>query len=137
MAGFSRIYCIGGEGGFQGADGINPMALQIWVGDADRQWLEAHAFDPGISSLGQVRAVIPAAPDDPDMLLDALIMFYPQHFQGCPSLPSVREQLKGKTRVDFNLGENVPAEWEKLREEARPLMADMAIFEAQLVRIET
>lgn len=137
MAGFSRIYCIGGEGGFGGADGINPMVLQIWVGDADRRWLEAHAFGTGISSLGAVRVVIPAAPEDPDMLLDALIMFYPQHFDGCPSLPAVREQLSGTTRVDFNLGENVPEGWAELREEARPLLGDLVIFEARLVRTET
>ena len=42
MAGYSRIYCIGGLGGFGGADGINPILLQIWVGDASRQWFEAH-----------------------------------------------------------------------------------------------
>jgi hypothetical protein len=52
MAGYSRIYCIGGLGGFAGADGINPMLVQIWVGDADRQWLEAHYFDPGLEPLG-------------------------------------------------------------------------------------
>ena len=45
MAGFSKIYLVGREGGFQGADGINEVALQIWVGDASRQWLEPHYFE--------------------------------------------------------------------------------------------
>lgn len=34
MAGFSRMYCIGGLGGFMGADGINPLNALILVGDA-------------------------------------------------------------------------------------------------------
>lgn len=45
MAGFSKIYCVGGLGGFQGADGVNPILFQILVGDASRQWLQVHYFD--------------------------------------------------------------------------------------------
>ena len=45
MAGFSKIYCIGGEGGFLGSDGINPIALQIWQGEGNRMWFEVHYFD--------------------------------------------------------------------------------------------
>lgn len=45
MAGYSKIYCIGGEGGFLGADGMNPIDFQILVGDADRQWLEVRYFN--------------------------------------------------------------------------------------------
>ena len=44
MAVYSRLYCIGGLGGLAGADGLNPISLQIWVGDASRQWFEAHYF---------------------------------------------------------------------------------------------
>ena len=44
MAGFDRIYVFGGLGGFQGADGVNPIAMQIWIGWGDRKWLEAHYF---------------------------------------------------------------------------------------------
>ena len=33
MAGFSKIYVIGREAGFQGADGVTDVQLQIWVGE--------------------------------------------------------------------------------------------------------
>lgn len=41
MAGYSRAYWIGEPGGFEGADGMNPILVEILVGDADRQWWEA------------------------------------------------------------------------------------------------
>jgi hypothetical protein len=41
MAGYSSIFCLGGVGGFQGCDGINPINLQIFVGNSDRMWLES------------------------------------------------------------------------------------------------
>ena len=37
MSGYSKIYCIGGEGGFLGSDGMNPIDFQILVGDGNRQ----------------------------------------------------------------------------------------------------
>ena len=46
MAGFNKVYYVGGLGGFMGADGINPICFEIWVGDADRQWLEVHPTFP-------------------------------------------------------------------------------------------
>jgi hypothetical protein len=45
MAGYSKLYCVGGLGGYLGADGINPILFQILIGNADRQWLEVHYFD--------------------------------------------------------------------------------------------
>ncbi len=34
MSGYTRIYCVGDEGGFMGADGINPII--IYVAELDR-----------------------------------------------------------------------------------------------------
>ena len=48
MAGYSKIYCVGGEGGFLGADGMNPIDFQILIGDGDRQWLEVRYFNRDI-----------------------------------------------------------------------------------------
>ena len=31
MAGYSKIYCIGGEGGFLGADGMNPIGVNLAI----------------------------------------------------------------------------------------------------------
>jgi hypothetical protein len=82
MAGFSRIYSIGDLVGFQGADGVNPIRLQIWVGDADRQWLEVHYFDQSIQPLGAITKIIPEGPNHPNPLLDACLCFYRQQSPG-------------------------------------------------------
>lgn len=133
LAGFSKLYVIGGLGGFQGADGVNPIRLQIWVGDADRQWLEPHYVDASIRPLGSVRTIVPDRPDDPSGLINACIVFFPGHFEQCPSLSVVRGQLQTATRLDFNLGKDeVPKEWTELRKEAWPFFKKLTIFEAVL-----
>ena len=133
MAGFSKLYCVGRLGGFQGADGINPILFQIWVGDADRQWLEPHYVDASIRPLGSVRTIVPEGPDDPSALIDACIAFFPEHFKQCPSLTVVRGQLQTVTRLDFNLGkDDIPKEWTQLRREAWPFFKKLTIFEAVL-----
>ena len=104
MAGYSKIYCLGEEGGFMGADGINPIQLQIWVGDANRQWLEAHYFDEKIKPIGNVTRIFPKLPDDPNSLLDACIAFFPDHFRECPTLAKVEESLEKSEFIDFDRG---------------------------------
>ncbi len=133
MGGFAKIYCIGGKGGLQGADGINPIALQIWLGEGDRQWLEGHAFDPSIRPLGGIKTVIPEKPNHPDALLDACLAFHPNAFESCPALAEVRRAIGNAESLDFNLGKSkVPAAWPRLREEARPVLRGLVIFEAAL-----
>jgi hypothetical protein len=51
VAGFSRLYVVGGLGGFQGADGVNPIEFMVLVGDGSRQWLEPHYFDGSITPI--------------------------------------------------------------------------------------
>ena len=36
MAGFSRAVYIGSPGGYLGADGLNPIDLEILIGDGNR-----------------------------------------------------------------------------------------------------
>lgn len=133
MAGFSKIFVIGGLGGVQGADGVNPIQMQIWVGDADRQWLEPHYVDRAIKPLGAIQAIVPEKPDDPNSLLDACIVFYPKHFEQCPTLAKAAALLEGMTRLDFDQGKkSIPTLWPKLREEARPHFGRLHIFEAVL-----
>jgi hypothetical protein len=136
MAGFSKIYCIGGLGGFQGADGINPIELQILVGDADRQWLEPHYFDKSIRPLGSVNAIVPEGPDDPNALLDACLAFYPRHFRKCPLVEQVAPLLIDIDRLDFHFGrKQIPSQWDVLRREARPFFEQLNIWEAKLTRV--
>jgi hypothetical protein len=132
MAGYSKLYVIGGSGGFMGADGVNPVKVMILVGDGSRQWLEPHYFDTSIKPLGKLKAIIPAGPDHPDAVLDACIAFCPGYFTACPSLAEVEAAVSDEERLDFDMGE-IPSVWHKLREEARPIFAAMNIWRAELV----
>lgn len=134
MAGYSKLYCIGGEGGFLGSDGINPIFFQILVGDAHRQWLESHYFDPDIRPMGNINVIIPAGPYHPNSLIDACLAFFPKHFDACPSLVEVSEALQDATRIDFDLGGEPPG-WAQLREEARPLFKHLVIYEGELNKV--
>ena len=134
MAGYSKIYCIGGEGGFLGSDGMNPIDFQILVGDADRQWLEARYFNETLEPIGRIGVIIPIGPDHPDALIDACLAFFPEYFESCPSLIQVVETLRDVSRIDFHL-DGEPASWTQLREEARPLFKRLIIYEAQLKKI--
>lgn len=137
MSGYSRLYVLGGEGGFQGADGINPIGLFILVGDGNRQWLEPHYVDLSLKPLGALKTMIPAGSDHPDMLLDACVAFAARLFDDCPSLRVVEEQLGDAEYLDFDLhAAEVPAAWPELREEARPVFADLNIWRAGFERLQ-
>src|SRR5690349_12910309 len=128
MAGYSKLYCIGGLGGYMGADGINPILLQIWVGNANRQWLEAHYFESGINPIGNIKVIVPEAPDHPEALLDACLAFYPEAFSQCTSMTQVRAKLAKAERLDFHLGKKkIPQEWDQLRSEAKQPFSELNI----------
>lgn len=134
VAGYTRIYCIGGEGGFMGSDGINPIAAQIWEGDGTRQWLEAHYYDGSIGRLGRVKTVIPQGPGHPNALLDATLAFLPDLYRACPSLAEVWRGIADTEVLDFDQGvDAIPAAWAQLREEARSTFNDLIIYVADLV----
>lgn len=134
MAGYSKLYVVGGLGGLMGADGVNPIEFLVLVGDADRQWLEPHYFDGSIAPIGRLRVIVPAGPDHPDALLDACIAFCPRYFKSCPSLAKVESTLRDTERLDFDAHpEAIPGTWASLREEARPLFADMNVWRSDLV----
>ena len=136
MAGFSRIYLIGEPGGFQGADGINSIHLQIWVGDADRQWYEAHYFEDDIKPIANLRSMVPESSENPNALLDACIAFYPDVFKNCLHFSAVKNKLRDCTMLDFNLGKkDIPEEWYELRKEARKIFEGLYIFEAKLKKL--
>jgi len=138
MAGYSRLYCIGGLGGFAGADGINPIALQIWVGDADRQWFEAHYFDNDIRPIGKIKTIVPEGPDHPNALLDACLAFYPRAFAQCASMAAVQSKLARAESLDFDMGKSeIPQEWHQLRSEALGPFRGLHIFEAELKMISS
>jgi hypothetical protein len=65
MGGFSKLFVVGEPGGFQGADGVNPIHFIILIGNSDRQWLEVKYFDPMTVPSGNIRTIIPERPNDP------------------------------------------------------------------------
>lgn len=133
MSGYSKAFFVGGAGGFQGSDGLNPIHFHILVGDADRQWLEAHYFDASITPLGKIKTLIPEQPNYLPALVDACIAFFPQHFQACPTLPVVEKELQNTVRLDFDRNrKSIPAHWHELREEAMPWFRDLRICAATL-----
>jgi hypothetical protein len=136
MAGFSKIFVIGEPGGFQGADGVNPIYFIILVGNADRQWLEVKYFDPTMVPIGRIRRIIPEGPDDPASLLDACLAFGPARFRSCPSFTEVEAALRDAEDLDFHLGKSrIPSAWTRLRQEARPIYERFNIWEANLAPI--
>jgi hypothetical protein len=137
MAGFSKMYCIGGSGGFMGSDGLNSIWLQILVGDASRQWLEAHYHDAGIKPLGKIETIIPSGPDHPNALIDACIAFFPDPFQDCPAFAEVQEQAKDMTCLDFDSQPSqIPSGWNTLREQAVGTFKELGIYESDLKRLD-
>lgn len=136
MAGIYKIYAVGQQGGFLGADGVNPIWFLILVGSGDRQWFEPHYFDPSITPLGRIRTIIPESPDSPHALLDACIAFCPGHFERCPSIASVQREAEYLEVLDFDLeAEAIPQHWTELRSEAQSPFQSLHIWEATLVPI--
>lgn len=136
MAGYSKIYLLGGAGGFQGADGINSIHCMILVGDADRQWLEPRYLTGGLKPLGKLEAVIPEGPNHPDALLDACIAFCPDAFAQCPSMKVVAGLLGTADKLDLCQGsKQIAAAWARLRGEAKEPFRRLNIWKADLERL--
>ena len=133
MSGYTRAFYIGGQGGYQGVDGLNPIDLQILVGDGNRQWLESNYVESG-SPIGNIGFIIPESPDHPNALLDACIAFAPGYFTSCPSLSEVSTRLATATRIDFNL-DGEPEGWAILREEARPIFEKLHVYGSYILEL--
>ena len=134
MAGFYKLYVVGGAGGFMGADGVNPIDYILAVGASDRMWFEVRDSRPQRPA-ASVTATIPAGPNDPNALIDAILAFDLNRFAECPSFPEVRDELVGVERLDFDRSIDIPSGWARLREEAKPIIAQMGIWEAELQKV--
>jgi hypothetical protein len=134
MAGYFRVYFIGET---DGEDGINSLIGQILVGEGDRPWFEARYENKKYRPMGKVAAVIPISPEDPNMLLDSCLAFFPDLFKECPSLSKVSGKCDGLTRLDFDLEpNNIPKEWAQLRQEAEPVFKSLIIYQGELKKVK-
>lgn len=136
VAGFTRLYVIGGPGGFAGSDGVNPIETLILVGEADRTWLEGRYFVSGRGPIGQVKTMVPAEPGALDALLDACLVFHPDPFRECPSFETVIDQIGTTDHLDFHLWSAIPTAWPALREQARPIARQLHVWRADLEALE-
>ena len=137
MAGFTKIYVIGEPAGFMGSDGVTDVVLQIWVGEGSRQWLEPRWFRGPAKAIAKVKRIVPAGPDDPNALLDAVIAFLPDHFRSCPSFAEAELVLADTELLDFDADRsNVPVIWNRLRDEARPRFKELCVMQAILQPVE-
>lgn len=137
MAGFSKIFVVGRPGGFMGADGVNHIECLILVGDSSRQWLTPQYLDSAFGPIGRMKVIVPRQPDGFDSLLDACIAFCPWYFTSCPSFGQVELLLKNVDRLDFDARpDEVPKEWETLREQARSVFNGLNIWQADLHQLK-
>lgn len=99
--------------------------------------MEPHYVDQSIKPLGAIRSIVPEGPYDPVAFLDACLVFFPKHFEKCPSLDAAAASLAEMTDLDFDQGKkSIPTIWPKLREEAKPYFKRLHIFEAVLHPVE-
>jgi len=133
LAGFIKLYLIGGRGGFDGADGINPIDLIIGVGASDREWLEP-IFAAKKSYLG-IEVIIPDPDNYQNSIIDACIAFAPDLFKKCELLHKVAVELGGSNRLDFTDKNTIPKSWEELRDQARPIFGNISVFESPIIEI--
>jgi len=133
MAGFFKIYILGGSGGFLGSDGVNPIALQILVGTADREWLEPKYFDENLSSISGITHVVPQRPINDENIIDGLIIFAPQLFlKDCDLLSDAYKYFEklGQKRID--MGKDRPDFWSDLIDQAKPTFDNLKLFKANI-----
>ena len=136
MAGFKKVYIFGGSGGFMGADGVNPIAMQIWVGVSDGKWFEAHYFDKSIKPISGIKSMIPKKSDEYFNLLESTIIFAPIFYEKCKTLAIVKSHFKrlSKKRIIMNTDE--PEVWDDMTNEAQPIFDKLNIFQANIIGID-
>ena len=136
MAGFYKIYLLGGDGGYLGSDGINPITLQILVGTSSREWLEPCYFDKSFKSMCGIKSLVPTQQTDDDNIIDAIMIFAPKLFENdCPLIKDAIEHFNmlGKKRID--LEQDKPHFWDDLRKQAKPMFDKLNLFSANIVNL--
>ena len=133
MAGFYKIYMVGGSGGFLGADGINPIGLQILVGTSDREWLEPKYFNEKFKSISGITHMVPLRPTNDENIIDGIIIFGPQLFmKNCDLLKDAFKYFGdlGKKRIDMS--EDQPEFWNELVNQAQPTFQKIKLYSADI-----
>lgn len=122
---YSTAYLVGNplDSDFFGDD-LSPKFL-ILRQEGNRTSMHVLYIDKKVKPISNINVVVVMAPDDPYLLMDSVIAFYPEYFRNCASLTKVKDQLKNITFLDLQL--NKPDGWERLREEAFPYFKKLRI----------
>ena len=136
MAGYDKVIMAGKEGGFMGDDGINSDYLLILVGTGFRQWFELARSTIRLKKETHVSVVVPERPDMKNSIYDAIILFYPELFAESKYYQSLIEDLKHVKKVFLDRGENVPRNWEQIKQELYPLVKKIPVYTAELQKME-
>ena len=133
MAGFYKIYMVGGSGGFLGTDGINPIALQILIGTSSREWLEPNYFDKQFSSISGITHMVPKSPTNDENIIDGLIIFAPQLFEkNCDLLKDAYVHFDKLGKKTIDMSEDQPAFWNDLVSQAKPTFENFKLYRANI-----
>ena len=125
---YTTAYLVGDpiDGDFYGSD-LMPKLL-ILQQEGNRTSLQVFYLDENVKPISSIRTLVPESPEDPYMLLDSVIAFYPEFFKECTSLSKVKKQLKDIRFLDLQL--DMPNGWKELREEALPYFQKLRINSA-------
>ena len=133
MAGFYKIYMVGGSGGFLGADGINPIGFQILVGTSSREWLEPKYFDKKIKSISGITHMVPKSPIDDESIIDGLIIFAPKLFEeSCDLMKKAHKYFDKLGKKHIDMGKDEPEFWNELILQAKPTFYNIKLYKADI-----
>ena len=125
---YTTAYLVGDpvDGDFYGSD-LMPKLL-ILQQEGNRTSLQVFYLDENVKPISSIRTVVPESPENPYMLLDSVVAFYPEFFKECTSLSKVKKQLKDIRFLDLQL--DMPSGWKELRDEALPYFKKLRINSA-------
>lgn len=126
MAGFDKIWIIGDET----YDVVNPIRKIILEGISSRMWFE---LSKGYrNKLNKVKVMIPSGPRDFRMMIDMCMCFYPEVFFENEHYAAMWEKLPQRARIDFDLDNGVPEDWNSIRQEIIPIFDKLSVFSADI-----
>jgi len=110
--------------------------LKIFLDGSDRMWLKAKYFDISIKPIGKIKILIPNGPFDPDMILEALLVFAPVIFESCPTIKIIKDKLKDKQKLQLDGSEVIPTEWNILLQEAKMFFNKNISIQNDIIKIK-
>ena len=102
------------------------LVIGVWEGS--RKVCIPIYIAPGVQQLGNIRSLVPGGPQEPESTLDTLLAYYPQAFDACPTMATVRRLTLSVSKLDLNIGDSKLHReyWPQLRTEAMPIFRELS-----------